>query len=55
MEIIGEINSIIYQNEVNSYTIAEFETEDEQTTVVGYLPFVHEGDRNIETMGCNLK
>ena len=44
MEIIGEINSIIYQNEVNSYTIAEFETEDEQTTVVGYLPFVHEGD-----------
>lgn len=44
MEIIGEINSIIYQNEVNSYTIAEFETEDEQTTVVGYLPFIHEGD-----------
>ena len=44
MEIIGEINSIIYQNEVNSYTIAELETEDEQTTVVGYLPFVHEGD-----------
>ena len=44
MEIIGEIQSIIYQNEVNSYTIAEFETEEEQTTVVGYLPFIHEGD-----------
>lgn len=44
MEIIGEISSIIYQNEVNSYTIAEFETEEEQTTVVGYLPFIHEGD-----------
>ena len=44
MEIIGEIQSIIYQNEVNSYTIAEFETEEEQTTIVGYLPFIHEGD-----------
>ena len=44
MEIIGEINSIIYQNEINGYTIAEFETEEEQTTVVGYLPFIHEGD-----------
>lgn len=44
MEIIGEIGPIIYQNEVNSYTIAEFETEEEETTVVGYLPFIHEGD-----------
>ena len=44
MEIIGEIQSIIYQNEVNSYRIAEFETEEEETTVVGYLPFIHEGD-----------
>ena len=44
MEIIGEIETIIYQNEVNSYTIAEFETEEEETTVVGYLPFIHEGD-----------
>ena len=44
MEILGEIQSIIYQNEVNSYTVAEFETEEEQTTVVGYLPFIHEGD-----------
>ena len=44
MEIIGEIQSIIYQNEVNGYTIAEFEGEEEETTVVGYLPFIHEGD-----------
>ena len=44
MEIVGEIQSIRYQNEINSYTIAEFETEEEETTVVGYLPFVHEGD-----------
>lgn len=44
MEITGEIQAIIYKNEVNSYTIAEFESEEETTTVVGYLPFVHEGD-----------
>lgn len=44
MEIIGEIQSIRYQNEINSYTIAQFETEEEETTVVGYLPFVNEGD-----------
>lgn len=44
MEIIGEIQSIIYKNEINSYTIAELETEDENTTVVGYLPFVNIGD-----------
>ena len=44
MENIGEIQSIIYQNEVNGYTIAEFEGEEEETTVVGYLPFIHEGD-----------
>lgn len=50
MEIIGEINAIIYQNEVNGYTIAEFQTEDEETTVVGYLPFIHEGD-NLKLIG----
>lgn len=44
MEIIGEIQDIIYKNEINSYTIAEFETEDETTTVVGYLPFINSGD-----------
>ena len=50
MEIIGEIHSIIYQNDVNSYTIAEFETDEEDTTVVGYLPFIHEGD-NLKLIG----
>ena len=44
MEIIGEITSIIYRNEVNSYTIAELETNEEITTVVGYLPFINVGD-----------
>lgn len=44
MEIKGQISEIIYQNEVNSYTIAEFETNEEQATIVGYLPFINKGD-----------
>ena len=44
MEIKGEVEDIIYQNEINSYTIAVFDTEEEETTIVGYLPFVKKGD-----------
>lgn len=44
MEITGEIANIIYKNEINSYTIAEFETDEELTTAVGYLPFINVGD-----------
>lgn len=44
MEIQGKLNDIIYQNEVNSYTIATFETDEEEITIVGYLPFIHSGD-----------
>ena len=50
MELKGEITSIIYQNEINSYTIAEMYIdeidgkEDCLITIVGYLPFVVEGD-----------
>ena len=44
MEVKGEVVDIIYQNELNSYTIAVFDTEEEETTIVGYLPFVKSGD-----------
>ena len=44
MEITGEITDIIYQNELNSYTVAEFETKDGNITIVGYLPFISVGD-----------
>lgn len=44
MEIKGEIKDIIYQNEINSYTVAEFETKEEEITIVGYLPFINVGD-----------
>ena len=39
-EIEGVLTEIIYQNEVNSYVVGIFETEEEQITVVGYLPFI---------------
>ncbi len=44
LEIQGEVADIIYKNEVNSYLIATFETDEELTTIVGYLPFVNSGD-----------
>ena len=44
MEIEGEIEDIIYQNETNSYVVANFGLEDEIITIVGYLPFINVGD-----------
>ena len=44
MELEGEVVDIIYQNEVNSYTIAVIENDEEVTTIVGYLPFITVGD-----------
>lgn len=45
MEIKGQIIELIYKNNENSYTIAEFEQNDgEIITIVGYLPFIEEGD-----------
>lgn len=44
LEITGEVKEIIYKNELNSYCIAEFETDNEEITIVGYLPFINVGD-----------
>lgn len=43
-EIEGVLTEVIYQNEVNSYLVGILETEEEQITVVGYLPFIRKGD-----------
>lgn len=43
-ELEGQVIDIIYQNELNSYTIATFVTEEDEITIVGYLPFVNPGD-----------
>jgi len=44
VELEGEIEDIIYQNEVNSYAIVNLGLEEEIITIVGYLPFIHVGD-----------
>ncbi len=46
MELKGQIEEFIYQNESNSYSIAVFSIEEKQevVTVVGYLPFIAVGD-----------
>ena len=45
VELKGQVQGIIYRNDANSYTIADFEKEDGDTiTIVGYLPFIEEGD-----------
>ena len=51
MELTGVVEEFIYQNESNSYTIAIFMTDDNELhTVVGYLPFIVEGD-NLKITG----
>ena len=44
LEIEGEIETIIYSNEMNSYTVARFAAEEDTITIVGFLPFVNIGD-----------
>ena len=45
MELKGQIEEFIYQNEANSYTIAVFQTQEQDlVTIVGYLPFIAIGD-----------
>ena len=45
LELKGQIEEFIYQNESNSYSIAVLSTEEgEVVTVVGYLPFIAVGD-----------
>lgn len=44
IEITGEIETIIYCNEVNSYTVARLIAEEDTVTIVGFLPFVNIGD-----------
>ena len=50
MEIKGELKEIIFQNDVNGYTIGVLDTDDEEITVVGYLPYISIGD-NLKLIG----
>jgi exodeoxyribonuclease V alpha subunit len=44
LEIKGQIADIIYENEINGYMVAEFETKEENIVITGYLPFINNGD-----------
>ena len=45
MEVKGQIVEVIYKNDSNSYMVAELEQDNsELLTIVGYLPFIDEGD-----------
>lgn len=45
MEVKGQIVEVIYKNDSNSYMVAELEKDNgELLTIVGYLPFIEEGD-----------
>lgn len=50
LEIKGELKELIFQNDVNGYTIGVLDTDDEEITVVGYLPFISIGD-NLKLIG----
>ena len=55
MELTGVIEEFIYYNESNSYVVAIFMTDDNELhTVVGYLPFIAEGD-NLKITGKWVK
>ena len=49
MEVTGVIVEIVIQNEDNGYTVAWFETDDEQFTVVGIMANVTEGGKYVLT------
>lgn len=56
MELEGQIQEFIYQNDTNNYTIAVMLTsENEVVTVVGYLPFITERrlSKGIWKDGCS--
>ena len=56
-ELQGQIIEFIFQNDVNSYTIAVVETnEGEEITVTGYLPFINIGNLQERTSsgGCKM-
>ena len=44
-EITGTVESVVYRNEQNGYTILEVSTAEKKlVTVVGTMPFVSEGE-----------
>lgn len=49
-EVNGRVSTIIYKNDDNGYIIFKIESEGKEITVVGYLPYVSEG-QNVKVTG----
>ncbi|KYH32434.1 ATP-dependent RecD-like DNA helicase [Clostridium tepidiprofundi DSM 19306] len=50
MELKGVIEGIVFKNEENGYTVAKFKYGGNNTTIVGYMPYVQEG-QNLKVEG----
>ena len=44
MEIKGQVESIVYYNEENGYTVCNLDVNNELITAVGNMPFISVGD-----------
>ena len=44
MELKGQVEEIIFSNELNSYTVCSMVVGNNEITATGYLPFVNIGD-----------
>lgn len=44
LELEGTVNSIVYRNHDNGYTILRFDCEGDRITLVGHMPLVREGE-----------
>ena len=52
-ELEGQVEEIIYRNEINGYTVCIFDVEKSGSiTAVGYLPFIEKGD-TLKIIGQN--
>ncbi len=50
LELEGTVKGIVYRNHDNGYTIIRFNCEDDQITLVGFMPLVREGE-NLKVKG----
>lgn len=44
IKVIGEVESVIFQNTENGYAVFSLETEDDEVTCVGTVPQLHQGE-----------
>ena len=44
LQLEGYVESVVYRNEENGYTVVEISDDDDYITAVGIMPRVHQGD-----------